>query len=114
MLIMGLVGRRNTEIGSIRYGFSKSSRAPSYVSREVGAFELCITPETWDELVAQGYLPRPVPGMPRDLPRWRMEEVSNYLGSGDIRPRVSLSDGGVAGAANIRGPHKRKKRPVND
>jgi hypothetical protein len=33
-------------------------RTPAYVSREVGAAELCISPETWDRMVAAGELPK--------------------------------------------------------
>jgi len=99
-------------------------RAPRYVSREVGAFELCVTEQTWDELVRLGHLPPPVSGLPRVLKRWLLSEVDLYL----LRPfkerktrRSSSSveaqnadnpeelemDNGVKGAKNIRGPDRR-------
>lgn len=61
-------------------------RTPAYVSREVGAAELCISPETWDQWVRVGDLPPPV--HIGGLPRWRWQDV-------DAR----LSGGGAPGAA---------------
>lgn len=49
------------------------ARTPSFVSREIGAAELCISPDTWDALVRRGVLPRPV--MIGDNPRWRWDHV---------------------------------------
>ena len=34
---------------------------PAFVDREKGAFQLSITPEQWDDLVATGVLPLPRP-----------------------------------------------------
>lgn len=55
------------------------SRTPAYVSREVGAAELHISPETWDNWVARKILPPPAPGFPDGTPRWRWADVDACL-----------------------------------
>src|SRR5882724_12051308 len=57
----------------------KLSRTPQYVSRETGAAELEISPETWDRWVKSGRLPPPAPGSSPDAPRWRWEDVDNRM-----------------------------------
>jgi hypothetical protein len=58
------------------------SRTPAYVSIEVGAAELCISPDTWDEWVKVGRLPRATFYKGR-IPRWRWSDVDAILkGSG--------------------------------
>jgi hypothetical protein len=91
-------------------------RTPQFVSREIGAFELCVDVETWDELVKLGRLPPCVPGLERlGLYRWSWKEVE-LVARGELKPEHFLtfdSDGGVAGAANIgRVIKKRKKAKV--
>ena len=57
------------------------SRTPAYVSREVGAAELCISVDTWDAMVKAGRLPKPTNvGISGTTPRWRWAEVEAYLG----------------------------------
>lgn len=56
------------------------SRAPAYVSREIGAAEIGISPQNWDNWVAQGVLPKPAPGFPEGTPRWRWADVDAHLG----------------------------------
>lgn len=56
------------------------SRTPAFVSREIGAAELCISPSTWDNWVSAGILPEPAPGLPTGAPpRWRWAEVEARL-----------------------------------
>jgi hypothetical protein len=55
------------------------SRTPAYVSRETGAAELMISPETWDRWVDEGILPKPAPHMPSSTPRWRWADVDRKL-----------------------------------
>ena len=57
----------------------KLNRTPQYVSRETGAAELEISPETWDRWVKSGRLPSPAPGSSPDAPRWRWEDVDNKM-----------------------------------
>jgi hypothetical protein len=56
-------------------------RTPAYVSREVGAAELCISEHTWDEWVKAGVLPPPTKwlGMSGKTPRWRWKDVDAFL-----------------------------------
>lgn len=55
-------------------------RTPAYVSREVGAAELCISTDTWDAMVKAGKLPPPVKvGINDSTPRWRWEDVDATL-----------------------------------
>lgn len=56
------------------------ARTPAYVSREVGAAELCISPETWDAWVRSGTLPRACPATDSSgAPRWRWADVDAAL-----------------------------------
>ncbi|KLK91373.1 hypothetical protein AA309_19930 [Microvirga vignae] len=55
------------------------SRTPAYVSREVGAAEIGVSPETWDKWVERGVLPAPAPGFPESTPRWRWADVDTHL-----------------------------------
>lgn len=54
-------------------------RTPTFVSREVGAAELCISPETWDAMVARGELPPPDHKIGGVMPRWKWNRVENWL-----------------------------------
>jgi hypothetical protein len=59
------------------------ARTPAYVSRNVGAAELCISPETWDEWVKTGILPPPrYLGTTGKNPRWKWSEVEARLDRG--------------------------------
>lgn len=57
------------------------SRTPAYVSREVGAAELCISVGTWDDWVKAGVLPPPTAwlGPSGNNPRWRWKDVDSFL-----------------------------------
>jgi hypothetical protein len=57
------------------------SRTPAYVSCEVGAAELGISPETWNRWVADGTLPPCAPGFPASTPRWKWADVDRKLSS---------------------------------
>jgi hypothetical protein len=59
---------------------------PAYVDREKGAFQLSITPEQWDDLVATGVLPPPSPGFPSSMPRWQWRDIQAQM-SGKTRSR---------------------------
>jgi hypothetical protein len=54
-------------------------RTPAYVDRAIGAAELNISPETWDNWVDQGILPKAAPGFPTSTPRWRWADVDRKL-----------------------------------
>jgi hypothetical protein len=58
---------------------SLPTRTPAFVSREIGAAELCVSPTTWDNWVADGVLPPPAPGFPDSLPRWHWSAVEAQL-----------------------------------
>jgi hypothetical protein len=45
------------------------ARTPTFVSREVGAAELCISPDTWDRMVDRKELPPAV--IVSGMPRWK-------------------------------------------
>jgi hypothetical protein len=80
------------------------SRTPAFVSREVGAAELGISPETWDRWVCDGILPSPAPGFPTSTPRWRWLDVDRKLSGTSIGlPTLQTY---LAGIGKIRGPKK--------
>lgn len=89
------------------------SRTPSYVTRETGSAECEVSPETWDRWEREGRLPQRCTGFPDNMPRWRWADVDAKL-SGRKPPEAveaaPVDDGGVAGAANLRG----KKAVRND
>ena len=58
------------------------ARTPTYVSREVGAAELCISPETWDRMVAAGELPQADKRLRGTMPRWEWSAVKAYFKEG--------------------------------
>jgi hypothetical protein len=53
------------------------ARTPTFVSREVGAAELCISPDTWDRMVDRKELPSPT--IVSGMPRWKWESVEAWL-----------------------------------
>ena len=53
------------------------ARTPTYVSREVGAAELCISPDTWDRMVDRKELPPPT--IVSGMPRWKWDTVEAWL-----------------------------------
>lgn len=54
-------------------------RVRSYVSRESGAAELDISPQTWDRWVKEGRLPPAAPGFPESIRRWRWKDVDGRM-----------------------------------
>lgn len=61
-------------------------RTPAYVTREIGAVELCISPDTWDQWVKAGLLPRPIAmGIAGETPRWRWADVDAWLSDPERR-----------------------------
>jgi hypothetical protein len=80
------------------------ARTPAFVSREVGAAELGISPETWDRWVEVGILPPAASGFPDSTPRWRWVDVDRKLaGAG---PEVPALEPYLAGIGRIRGAKK--------
>lgn len=73
-------------------------RTPAYVTREVGAAELCVSLGTWDTWAADGTLPPIAPGFPASCPRWRWVDVDARLAG----RAEAMQDRGVARAANLR------------
>ncbi|KJC52558.1 hypothetical protein UB31_09745 [Bradyrhizobium sp. LTSP849] len=75
----------------------RGDRTPAYVSRDTGAAELQISPDTWDQWVKDGHLPAPCDTFPTGSPRWRWEDVDRKLSG---RTVVGL-DAALKGAANF-------------
>lgn len=75
----------------------RGDRTPSYVSRETGAAELQISPDTWDQWVKAGTIPPACDTFPSGSPRWRWSDVDNKLSGA----KASKSDAAVLGAANF-------------
>lgn len=75
-------------------------RTPTYVSREVGAAELCISPETWDAMVARGELPTPDHKIGGVMPRWKWSRVEDWLSMKAERALV-VRDPYVVGAEGV-------------
>lgn len=80
------------------------SRTPAFVSREVGAAELGISPETWDRWVDDGILPPAASGFPASTPRWRWVDVDRKLAG--TKPNVAALELYLAGIGRIREPKK--------
>jgi hypothetical protein len=80
------------------------SRTPAFVSREVGAAELGISPETWDRWVEDGILPPAASGFPDSTPRWRWVDVDRKLAG--TRPEIPALEPYLEGIGKIRGPKK--------
>jgi hypothetical protein len=89
----------------------RGERPPAYVSREGGAAELGVSPETWDRWVQNGTLPAKAPGFPENSPRWRWADVDSKLSgknNGETAPETPKpsADSYIAGLANIHGKKK--------
>jgi hypothetical protein len=87
------------------------SRTPAYVDRAVGAAELRISPETWDNWVDTGILPPAAPGFPASTPRWRWADVDRKLAGLSTTNHV---DAMINAAGGWRGTTKvqRKRAPA--
>ena len=83
------------------------TRTPAYVSREVGAAELQISPETWDRWVDDGILPSSAPGFPQSTPRWKWADVDRKLSG---LPEDSTIDPFMAGAERLRDGTSQKRK----
>ena len=83
------------------------ARTPAYVSREVGAAELCISPETWDRMVAAGELPKADKRLLGTMPRWEWAAVQSHL-KGDGEQSNNIRDVYVLGAENAKAKEKRR------
>jgi hypothetical protein len=83
------------------------ARTPAFVSREVGAAELGISPETWDHWVDMGTLPSPSSGFPSSTPRWKWTDVEAWLAG---KAEETAEDPFIAGARRMKdGPSQNKK-----
>jgi hypothetical protein len=82
-------------------------RTPAYVSREVGAAELCVSPETWDRMVAAGELPKADKRFLGTMPRWEWAAVQVHL-RGDNERATMQEDVYVRGADNAKAKEKRR------
>jgi hypothetical protein len=83
------------------------ARTPAYVSREVGAAELCISPETWDRMVASGELPQADNRLRGTMPRWEWASVQAYLKAEHDAEKIS-TDVYVLGAISAKTQEKRR------
>jgi hypothetical protein len=76
----------------------RGDRTPAYVDRETGAAELLISPDTWDQWVKEGRLPRPCDTFPTGMPRWRWDDVDHKLSGNQAAADI---DAAIRGAANF-------------
>jgi hypothetical protein len=83
-------------------------RTPAFVSREVGAAELGISPETWDRWISEGILPPAAPGFPASTPRWRWMDVDHKLAG--KRTELASLESYLTGIGKNRGPKKESGR----
>jgi hypothetical protein len=83
-------------------------RTPAFVSRELGAAELAVSPETWDRWVREGILPPPAPGFPASTPRWRWADIDLRLAGKSTE--LAALEPYLAGIGKIRGPKKESGR----
>lgn len=89
------------------------SRPPTFVSREIGAAELCVSPDTWDRMVAIGELPKAhkrlmASAKGAGLPRWEWSKVVAHL-NGESEAATMPRDLYVVGAEGVRGPSQGKR-----
>ena len=95
----------------------RGERPPAFVSRETGAAELGVSPETWNRWVQNGTLPPKAPGFPENSPRWRWADVDRKLSgksneeTASEKPKPSV-DPYITGLANIHGKKKGRERTV--
>ncbi|WP_315797653.1 hypothetical protein [Bradyrhizobium sp. SZCCHNRI3043] len=86
----------------------RGDRTPAYVDRETGAAELLISPDTWDQWVKEGRLPRPCDTFPSGTPRWRWEDVDRKLadkkGSAPVDPMQWAASFGKKKGKRIEAP----------
>ena len=75
----------------------RGDRTPAYVSRETGAAELQISPDTWDVWVKEGRIPPSCDQFPVGTPRWRWEDVDRKLSS----KQAPQQDAAILGAAKF-------------
>lgn len=66
-------------------------RPPTFVDRETGASELCVSAETWDAMVLTGELPPATLHIRTRLPRWRWADIDAWL-AGQRQPPKPLMD----------------------
>jgi hypothetical protein len=76
----------------------RGDRTPAYVNRETGAAELGVSPDTWDQWVKEGRIPKPAPGFPEGAPRWRWEDVDRKLSGRTASDTTELA---MRGALNF-------------
>jgi hypothetical protein len=81
-------------------------RTPAYVDREIGAAELGISPQTWDQWVKDGRLPSPSPGFPTSAPRWRWADVDRKMSGKPDSDAAAF----VASAGKLRNGSKKDRR----
>lgn len=104
----------------------RGDRTPAYVGRETGAAELQISPDTWDQWVKEGRLPKPCDAFPIGTPRWRWADVDRRLSGGTevadtdeasafLRGAHFIAQGGtdaaMRGALNFGTVRKKRGRP---
>ena len=92
---------------TIRKDQIKLNRTPRYVSRETGAAELEISPETWDRYVKCGRLPpRALPF--RSIPLHPHARAREHTGqSGGVRPALHRALGGLVSEQSSQGQAER-------
>ena len=86
------------------------ARTPAFVSREVGAAELCISPETWDRLVASGVLPPSDTRLGGKQPRWQWSKVVARLSGHDEAAILTESSPYIRAIENFRATPPRVRR----
>ena len=84
-------------------------RAPTFVSREVGAAELCISSETWDAMVSRGELPLPDYKIGGVMPRWKWKRVEAWLSRKNGESEVTR-DPYVTGVEDLSAQAEKKRR----
>jgi hypothetical protein len=85
------------------------ARTPAWVSRDVGAAELCISPETWDRMVAADELPKPDQRFLGTMPRWEWNRVTARLKNRQDQATMPR-DAYVIGAESARGKTQGQRR----
>lgn len=70
----------------------RGDRTPAYVSRETGAAELQISPDTWDSWVKSGRLPPACDTFPEGTPRWRWEDVDRRLSGRKVEAEAEVDE----------------------
>jgi hypothetical protein len=85
------------------------SRTPTYVDRQTGAAELCISVDIWDELTEEGGLVGPPDFYIRNRPRWSWSRIMAKLEGKHRSEAAPQEEPFFRIPVNVKAPYRRRK-----